>query len=174
MEMANCVTGVHLALNDVMAAVASGRSFTDGSGPWTLKHLQTADAMFAGRWRMVDVPADALRQAVLGAHAGEPCRGDSMELVPAGGASVAATASRLRAARVDYEGHNPSCWGRMQQAAGEPFSLIVLAMRPMIELGHGAGAAGRFFVVDGLHRLVAWELAGRLAQGGSIRACICG
>jgi hypothetical protein len=109
---------------------------------------------------------------------GLPCAwvsGRRADLVPAGGASVAETAARLRADLAGYQRYNPHCWGRIQRAVDEPSSLMVLSRQPMIEAGHGACAtAAGPYVVDGLHRMVAWELAGRLDHAVSIRACICG
>ena len=160
-----------LNLSGVLEAVAQGRGLTEGSWPWTVKYLTAADQVVGGRWRYVDVPLARLREVVLAPHAGEPCQGDTMELVPAAGATVAATARRLAAEVPAYSVHNATCWGRIERALAEPFSTVVLSTHPLSEAGHSArGPANHaWFVLDGFHRLVAWERAGRLTDSKPVR-----
>jgi hypothetical protein len=143
-------------------AVAEGRSLTEGSGPWTVTILEDANRRCGGKWHEILLPLRALAQERLSPHAGEPCKGDTMVLVPPGGATVAETARYLLGHVGQYRAANPSCWGRIAQAIDAPVSPVVLS------------ADEEGYVLDGLHRLVAWQLAGRLDTDGTIRVFVAG
>lgn len=151
-----------LSLDDVLADIARGRSLTEGSGPWTVDILKQADRRCGGQWHDVHVPLRVLRDERLPAHAGEPCKGDTLQLVPEGGATVEETAQYLLGHVAQYRANNPSCWGRIRQAIDEPMSVIVLS------------ADDKGYVLDGLHRLIAWQLAGRLDAAGTARGFVAG
>lgn len=148
----------------VRAELLSERHSADGSLPWTLAYLDRAEAQFAGRWRDIEITgAEALR-IVVPPHAGEPCRGDTMALVPAIGATVADVAERLRTIDTEYARANPSCWSRITRAATMPFSTIIVTTAPLAveEFVHVAPSQGTLFRLDGFHRLVGWAYANRL------------
>jgi len=129
-----------------------------------------------GSWREVGIDASAALEIVLPPHNGEPCKGDRLELVPSGGATVAEAARALAAIRSSYERNNPTCWGRIAQAIDEPFSTIILTASPLDadEYRSVAPVAGRLYHLDGFHRLVGWAMAGRLGPNVKLRALVAG
>ena len=162
---------------DVIAALGARRSLTAGSAPWTLRFIDTADRQFAGAWHERTLTGQEALEILLPPHAGEPCKGDRLTLVDPGGATVRAVAERLSRIRDDYARSNPSCWGRIEQAAVAPFSGIIVTTAPLeVDDYEGmAPLAGRLYHLDGFHRLVGWAWAGRLhAASAGIQAVIAG
>ena len=101
-----------------------------GSAPWTLKFIERASAQFR-EWREVELDAAAALDIILPPHNGEPCKGDRLELVQSGGATVAEATDTLLAIRSDYEQNNPTCWGRIAEASAQPFSTLILTTAPL-------------------------------------------
>jgi hypothetical protein len=163
--------------DEVLRALAAGRDITKDSGPWTTRFLSTATAQFQGRWQSEMLAGAALEQIWLPPHAGEPCRGDRIALVPHGGANVATTAAHLRESTAAYARANPCCWSRIEAAMHEPLSPIILTTRPLDEDEYRSvrkDRGDRLYHLDGLHRLVAWALADRLTPEVRVRAFVAG
>jgi len=161
---------------EVKASLASGRDPARGSGPWTMKFISLADAQFEGVWRATELTGAEALQIVLPPHAGEPCRGDRLPLVPPGGATVVDAMHLLRRIQAEYAIDNPSCWSRIAQAVAEPFSPLILTTAPLDSDDHRSveHEPGRLYHLDGFHRLVGWAWAGRLAAARGLRAFIAG
>jgi hypothetical protein len=168
--------GQALTRLDVVAAIGAERSLTEGSAPWTLKFVDIADRQFSGAWRPIALAGSEALEIVLPPHAGEPCRGDRLMLIGPGGATVAEAARRLARIREEYAASNPSCWGRMAGAAAAPFSTLVLTTAPIEAEDYAsiAPSPGRFYHLDGFHRLVGWAWAGRLTAGVRLKAWVAG
>ncbi len=166
---------VMLALShgDIIAALARERDLKTGSAPWTLKFIERASAQFR-EWREIEIDAADALAIILPPHNGEPCKGDRLELVPSGGATVAEATNTLRAIRADYEQNNPTCWGRIAEASAQPFSTLILTRAPLDadEYKSITPEAGQFYHLDGFHRLIGWSLAKRLTTGTHLRAFI--
>lgn len=158
---------------DVIAALARERDLTSGSASWTLKFIECASAQFR-EWREVELDAAAALDIILPPHNGEPCKGDRLELVPSGGATVAEATRALRAIQLEYEQNNPTCWGRIAQAFDQPFSTLILTTAPLDadEYRTLTPVAGRLYHLDGFHRLIGWSLANRLTTGARVRAFV--
>lgn len=169
-------TGGDLTREHVVAMLGRERSLTDGSAPWTLRFIDVADRQFGGRWHRMAISGPDALTIVLPPHAGEPCRGDRLSLVEAGGATVGDAARRLARIRADYETANQSCWSRIAQAAAGPFSTLVLTTHPLEAEDYESipPAPGRLFHLDGFHRLVGWAWAGRLTPGVTLAALVAG
>ncbi|HYN10474.1 MAG TPA: DUF6309 family protein [Vicinamibacterales bacterium] len=169
--------GVIAQLTDlpaVRARLLAERGDRTGSLRWTLEHLDAADRQFGGAWREITLDGACALRIILPAHAGEPCRGDVMPLVPREGATVREAAERLRTIESEYEAANPSCWGRIKRAADEPFSTVIVTAAPL-DVEEYAGVEPRpesVYRLDGFHRLIGWAWAGRLTEAASIRAFI--
>lgn len=156
-----------MRVSDVIASLAGGRSLSSGSAPWTLRFIETADKQFGGVWSERVLTADEALDILLPPHAGEPCKGDRLTLIDPAGATVRDAGKRLARLRAEYEDANRSCWSRIQQAAIEPFSGVILTTAPLDADDYRGMAPleGRLYHLDGFHRLVGWAWAGRLAGG---------
>src|SRR6478609_1633318 len=94
-----------LSHSDIVAALARERDLKSGSAPWTLKFIERANAQF-DEWREIEIDAATALEIILPPHNGEPCKGDRLELVPSGGATVAEATRTLRVIRSEYERNN--------------------------------------------------------------------
>jgi hypothetical protein len=170
------MTASTLTRPEVVAALGRERSLAGGSAPWTLRFIELADRQFGGRWRRVTLSGTDAEAIVLPPHAGEPCKGDRLPLVEAGGATVAEAARRLIRIRAEFEFLNQSCWGRIAEASAQPFSTLILTTRPLDAEDYATVAPipGRLFHLDGFHRLVGWAWAGRLTAQAEIAALVAG
>jgi hypothetical protein len=161
---------------DIVDALGTERSLTDGSAPWTLRFLEVADRQFGGRWRHMTISGEDALGVVLPPHAGEPCRGDRLPLVGPGGATVERAARRLSEIHDVYASRNQSCWSRIADASAAPFSTLILTTAPLDADDYRSivPAAGNLFHLDGFHRLVGWAWAGRLTPDARVRAWVAG
>ena len=174
-----------VTLRDVNEALWRSRSQTEGSGPWTGRLLDLADASPGPDWWDVELDGAEALAVVLPFHAGEPCHGDRLTLVGPEGLTVAAAAARFADIEADYARENQSCWGRITDARSAPLSRVILATAPIDHeeyrgLAHGAAGAGttadapRLYCLDGRHRLIGWALAGALTRGAVVPAHVAG
>lgn len=162
-----------LSHSGIVAALARERDLKSGSAPWTLKFIERASTQFR-EWREVEIDAATALEIILPPHNGEPCKGDRLELVPSGGATVAEATNTLRAILANYEQNNPTCWGRIAEASAQQFSTLILTTGPLDadEYKSITPEAGRLYHLDGFHRLIGWSLANRLTTGTRVRAFI--
>jgi len=174
--MTQVPTRTSITVDTVRRELAKGRDLRSGSAPWTLGFIELADAQCGGRWHERELDAAEALAIVLPTHAGEPCKGDRLTLVPREGGTVALVAERLRAIAVDYARENPSCWGRISEAGAAPFSSIILTTTPLEtdEHRHLARRDGALYHLDGFHRLLGWAMAGRLTPGVRLHAHVAG
>ena len=165
-----------VGLADVVDRLAANRDLATGSGPWTRQFLDLADQQFERRWRLTRVPAVVLREVRLPRHAGEPCQGDTMTLVPTCGLTAADAGAHWTSIRAAYTDANPCCAGRLEAAERAPFSLVIVTTAPLDTPEHRALPvnAGGLYHLDGLHRLIAWAAAGRLNGDLTIPVAIAG
>jgi hypothetical protein len=161
-------------LAEVEAVLRASQDVTRGPGRWTLAMIREADHAAGGVWSALRVPGSALLDVVLPRHAGEPCQGDALELVPPGGATVAEAARALTARVEEYRRENRSCAGRIDRARGEPFSRILLSRRPLGRPEYAGLPMAACYHLDGFHRLVGWAAEGRLTAGASIDVYVAG
>ena len=134
-------------------------------------HLQRAEALL-GRWGRVRLSSDEVRNVVLPWHLSE--RG-ALPLVPKSGLTVAQAADVVRASRRRYAAANPVCWRKLARMRTEPITPVYLSTSAIdapdyseLDVRHG------LIHLDGLHRLVSWELDGRLNDGGGVVAYVAG
>jgi hypothetical protein len=166
-----------MTTTDVIAALGRARPLDRGSAPWTLRFLEAADRQFGGRWRSVELTGDEALEIRLPPHAGEPCRGDLLPLLPgSGGCTVADAARQLRGMQERYARENRSCWSRITEAASAPFSELILTTAPIDSDDHRALIVipGALYHLDGFHRLLGWAIAERLTPAARIRAIVAG
>lgn len=154
-------------IKTVSESVLRSRGGQHGSWPWTRKLLAAADTQFQSRWRAHAIDGTQALEIRLPPHAGEPCKGDLLTLVGAGGATVREAAAMLDKVADAYARHNTSCMSRIEFAVSAELSQVVLCSAPLNweEYAGVAPAPGALYCVDGFHRLVAWAWKNRLTAG---------
>ncbi|MEV7597026.1 DUF6309 family protein [Kitasatospora sp. NPDC089797] len=126
------------------------------------ENLERADTLPGGWWRIRLTPADVLG-VVLPWHLSE---GGERELVPRTGLTVARAAERVRSGGADWTAANPVCSAKLRLLRRAPFTPLFLSTAPVDHPDYaGLVLAPGLIHLDGLHRMVAWGLAGRLAGG---------
>ncbi|MFD9902692.1 DUF6309 family protein [Streptomyces sp. NPDC059063] len=133
--------------------------------------LRLADATF-GTWSAIRLSRADIRSVLLPWHLSE---GGGRELVPRTGLTVGQAADLLRAHEAEFTAANPVCTAKLTLFRTAPITSIYLTTRP-VPHDHYAGLPTDDALVhlDGLHRLLAWELAGRLPSREELTACIAG
>ena len=130
-------------------------------------HLQRADALL-GSWKLVLLSPDEVRSVVLPWHLSE---GGEIMLVPQSGLTVAQAAEALRQTTGGYEQASPVCWRKISRMRTAPMTPVFLSTAA-IDAEDYAGLKTRAGLIhlDGLHRLVSWELHGLLTDDTAVVA----
>ncbi|HET6858411.1 MAG TPA: DUF6309 family protein [Streptomyces sp.] len=135
------------------------------------EHLHQAELLL-GRWHRVLLDRDDVLSVMLPWHLGE---GGEHELIPKTGLSVRDAVSRLRAAGEGYARSNPVCGRKLGLQAASALTPVFLSTRAVPGVDYeGLPAGDRLTHLDGLHRMLAWELHGRLAAGTPMEAYVAG
>lgn len=133
------------------------------------EHLHSADAAL-GNWHRVLLDRRDILGIVLPWHLGE---GGAVELVPPTGMTVAAAAVRLRALGAEYASGNPLCAHKLDRQSAAPPRPLYLSSRPVPGADYERMTAGEGLIhLDGLHRVLSWERAGRLPEVPLIEAFV--
>lgn len=125
---------------------------------WALPLLDALDTRGRG-WQLVELDEEDLAGLWLPAHAGEPCHGDAMPLGDdADGAGVRRASEWLARHAEAYAAANPSCWSRITHARATAMSPIIVSPESVGDRVKPDTAD--LVVVDGLHRALAYWMAG--------------
>ncbi|MFF7364267.1 DUF6309 family protein [Streptomyces sp. NPDC008125] len=129
------------------------------------RNLHRAHALL-GSWYRVELGRADILDVVLPWHLGESGR---RELVPRTGLTVAQAAEIIRADPDAYARANPVCATKLDRFARAPMTPVYLSTRPVDHADY-AGLRTREGLIhlDGLHRMLGWEVAGRLRREASV------
>lgn len=136
------------------------------------KHLGMAQEQY-GHWAQVLLSREEIRAIVLPWHVSE---GGAVALVPKSGRTVAQAVDAIRDTGGRFATESPVCWHKLMRLRTEPFAGIYLSTRAIedeidyLELRTRHG----LIHLDGLHRLVSWELHGMLTDRTEVLACVAG
>lgn len=135
------------------------------------ENLERAERLL-GTWSRVRLAAPDALGVVLPWHLAE---GGARELVPRTGLTVAGAARLLRREGPELARANPVCAAKLALLARAPLTPVYLSTRP-VEHDDYADLRVRSGLIhlDGLHRLIAWHLAGRLGPGAGLTAYVAG
>lgn len=135
-------------------------------------HIRNAQALAGGRWHEVLLEGPDVRGVVLPWHLGE---GGEVELIPRTGLTVQAAAARLVALGEAYTTSNPLCARKLaRQVRAEPTAVFLSARAVEGPDYEELSVREGLIHLDGLHRMLSWELAGLLAPGRLLKAYVAG
>lgn len=139
---------------------------TDG-----LANLRRADRLFGG-WTRVRLTRPQVLEVMLPWHLSE---GGELELVPRSGLTVGQAVDRIERWGTDFGAANPRCAAKLAMLRERPWSPVFLS-RGAVDHSDYADLTirDRLTHLDGLHRMLAWELAGRLDGPDGIEAYVAG
>ncbi|MEU5977254.1 DUF6309 family protein [Streptomyces sp. NPDC047315] len=121
-----------------------------------------------GRWQRVVLDRSEVLDVVLPWHMGEY---GEHELIPPAGMTVGSATTRLRELDEAYLNGNPRCAAKLEHHARAPMSPLYLSTRPVPGPDYERLEAVEGLIhLDGLHRMLAWERAGRLDGDVAVEA----
>jgi hypothetical protein len=133
--------------------------------------LFLADKLFS-RWSKARLSRAEFRAVMLPWHLSE---GGGFELVPRTGRTVGQAADLLRSRAAELAAANPVCTGKMTHFRDSPFTSVYLSTSAVTHDHYADLPTGEGLVhLDGLHRLLAWELSGRLALTEGLTVFVAG
>ena len=141
--------------------------------------LSEVNRFYEGIWSRAELPNSTVRHRIILMRHGH-VKGqvlipelvghkhlEGQVLVPETGSTVAEASARFRAIGPSYVNTNRICYDNIQKQRQAPFSPIILASAnkrfriPEEYQSNLIQPAGSFLHLDGLHRLIAWDLEGR-------------
>ncbi|MEU9045004.1 MULTISPECIES: DUF6309 family protein [unclassified Kitasatospora] len=135
------------------------RAHEANSNTYGEENLERADRISGGWWRVRLARTDVLG-VVLPWHLSE---GGALELVPRSGLTVGEAAERVRSGGAAWSAANPVCAAKLRLLRRTPFTPVFLSTAPVDHSDYGdLSVRAGLIHLDGLHRMLAWELAGRL------------
>ncbi|MEW1724466.1 DUF6309 family protein [Streptomyces sp. NPDC093109] len=121
--------------------------------------LSLADQIF-GTWSKARLSRAEIRAVILPWHLSE---GGAYALVPRTGLTIGQAADLLRSRAAELAAANPRCTAKIDRFRDSPFTSVYFSREPVPHSDYADLRTGEGLVhLDGLHRLLAWELAGRL------------
>lgn len=127
--------------------------------------INKADEKFAGEWQMVSLSSFEVLNIFLPHHEHK----GSMKLIPPEGMRVKDVISHWSEINEQYKNTNSSCHEKIVNLQQKPLSTIYLSAKPLDvfeDYQKMSNTEGSLVHLDGLHRLVAWAIAGRFNDPG--------
>ncbi|WP_030239538.1 DUF6309 family protein [Streptomyces sp. NRRL S-350] len=147
------------------------RTHEANSNPAGEENLERADRIPGGWWWVRLARSDVLG-VVLPWHLSE---GGRLELVPRSGLTVGEAADRIRAGGHAWAAANPVCSAKLRLLRWSPLTPVFLSTAPVDHSDYGDLAVRAGLIhLDGLHRMLAWELAGRLPERAELGGYLAG
>ena len=134
-------------------------------------NLLLADELLK-EWYKVNLRREDLLKVILPWHLSE---GGEIELVPKSGLTVEKAVEKLKKLKKDYKEKSKVCWGKIEFAKKSQFTPIFLSTKAIdTEDYKGLETKEGLIHLDGLHRMVSWELNNLLDSNKTVEAYIAG
>ena len=124
--------------------------------------LQAAQEKFNGNWARVSLDREDVLNIYLPHHISE---GGAIPLIPPTGLTVAAAVAEIKKiSTAKYQSANPVCWRKIAHCKENYLSPIFLCTAPVSHSDYQylTNYEGHLIHLDGLHRLIACGLHGKL------------
>lgn len=135
-------------------------------------HIRNAELEQRGRWHRVLLEGPEVRNVVLPWHLGED---GEVELIPRTGLTVAEAVDRLTSLNSSYARTNPLCASKLDRQGTADRLALFLTTRAVRGRDYESLAVREGLIhLDGLHRMLAWSMAGHLEPGNWFEAYVAG
>jgi hypothetical protein len=135
------------------------------------ENLWRAERLIGSWWRVRLSRADVL-DVVLPWHLSE---GGAYELVPRSGLTVGQVVERMRSDWTHVAEVNPVCTAKLELLEHSPLTAVYLSTHPVAHPDYADLRVEEGLIhLDGLHRVIAWELAHRLPHEERLDAFLAG
>jgi hypothetical protein len=159
--MGRCIKRV--AFEEVLACFdAEHEVKPDNTNEHARNMLQAAQEKFDGDWAYVSLDREDVLNIFLPHHISE---GGAIPLIPPTGLTVAAAVEEIKKiSTTDYQSANPVCWQKIAHWRKDSSSPVFLCTAPVSHSDYQdlTDYEGHLIHLDGLHRLIAWGLYGKL------------
>jgi hypothetical protein len=128
--------------------------------------LEKADRQFDGVWAQMFLSREDVLKIILPPH-NHRAGGGQVELIPISGLTVCAATEKIRG-MPGYQSANTCCWRSITYWMDRYPSPVFLSAAPVRDCSdhqHLTHHNGHLIHLDGLHRLIAWGLSGKLDPG---------
>jgi hypothetical protein len=151
-------------ISEVLSSFDKEHQASDGTNSWARTMIENANHKFNGEWHLAELSRREVLRVLLVWHCDPE---DGLELIPKEGMSVEEVTEHLRKIEDEYRKRNSDCYEKIKKFSKNNFSTLFLSIEPI--KGYGVQQyddlqyrKGSLVHLDGLHRLIAWALAGRL------------
>jgi Family of unknown function (DUF6309) len=123
-------------------------------------------------WHKVLLTRSDVLRVILPWHESED---GNTKLIPKSGLTVAQAVNKFAAVKDIYAIESPVCWNKIVRMGQSRFTPLFLSTKAIDTCHYNDLDMKEGLVhLDGLHRMLAWELHGRLAENMPIKAYIAG
>lgn len=145
------------------------RAHDENTNPEAERALNLANAQM-GEWRKALVRREDILNVILPWHIS--CGGKT-ELVPKSGMTVGQAAAKIAGMGEAFARENPVCYQKLQRMGKQPLTPLFLSTRAIEKDDYRDLERKEGLVhIDGLHRMIAWELNGRLSGQVEVEAYV--
>lgn len=150
-----------LIFSEVLAIFDNEHPIGEGTNNWARKMLNNANNKFCGEWYSTQLSRREVLNILLVWH-----RDGELELISEQGMAVWEVVRRWKEIEDEYKKKNSGCYKKIMKFSRDQFSTVFLAVKPI----KGCGSTeheklkyqdGSLVHLDGLHRLIAWAIAGK-------------
>jgi hypothetical protein len=138
----------------------------ENSNQYARDLLEKEDRQFGGAWAQMFLSREDVLEIILPPH-NHRAGGGQIELIPISGLTVSAATEKIRGIP-NYRSANTCCWRSItywMDRYPSPVFLSVAPVRHNSDYQHLTHSDGHLIHLDGLHRLIAWGLSGKLGPG---------
>ncbi len=136
------------------------------SNQYARELLEMADRQFGGVWAQMFLCREDVLKIILPPH-NHRAGGGQVELIPISGLTVSAATEKI-SGMPNYQATNTCCWRSItywMDRYPSPVFLSAAPVRDCSDYQHLTNHDGHLIHLDGLHRLIAWGLSGKLGLG---------
>ena len=153
---------------DEVLRVFNEEHSSSSTNDWTRELLVNTNKSHSGKWSLVRFSSQEARSKIslMWHHHGDAGYGRGIELIPVSGATVSQATSNFLNLSDEYAKENKKCLDTIIHHKYTPFNPVFLSIplsRDYKIAGHESTTipGGNYLHLDGLHRLIAWNVAGR-------------
>ena len=151
--------------SEVLQAFDKEHAVNKGTNSWARERLGNANDYFGGEWYYIRLSRKEILSGVELIWHHDPSSG--LKLIPETGLTVAKAKDKFLEIRQSYSRDNSDCYTKIIDFGDSAFNPIFLCTKPLKGFGIAEHEKllhieGNLVHIDGLHRLVAWAVAGKI------------
>ncbi len=151
--------------SDVLKRFDREHPINQETNEWARDRLKNANERFGGEWYSVQLSRREVLSGIELVYHHDP--GSGLVLIPEEGSTVSEAKDKFLKIRLDYSKKNSDCYEKIVKFGSRMFDYVFLCTAPLKGFGVTEHekldhTEENLVHIDGLHRLVAWAVKGRL------------